>query len=170
MTRKGIKPVVLIVDYIDNCRRNMNLSSYEALGDLYTELKNLCEELKLVGWTASQPKVETWDETNPGLSSLAESSKKQHVLDGMLTLSKSSDTSYSIYVPKLRRGRSEFQIDLQVNYEKMSVKESFANRIQQTSAPTSSIPPHGATTPNAPAGQPVAPQLPDSASPFEGGQ
>lgn len=169
MTRKGIKPVVLIVDYIDNCRRNPNLNSYEALGDLYTELKNLCEELKLVGWTASQPKVETWDDTNPGLSSLAESSKKQHVLDGMLTLSKASDTSYSLYVPKLRRGRSEFQIDLQVNYEKMSVKESFANRIQQSS-PQSSIPPHGAITPNAVPGQPVAPQLPDSASPFEGGQ
>lgn len=61
VVKRNIKPAVIIVDYIDNCRRNPNLNSYEALGVLYKQFKNLCEELKLVGWTASQPKIEYWE-------------------------------------------------------------------------------------------------------------
>ena len=92
-------------------------------------MKNICEELKLVGWTASQPKIDTWDnEGVAGLSSLAESSMKQHIIDGMITMTKRSDTSYQMYVPKLRRGRSDFQVDLMIDYERMFVKESFVSR------------------------------------------
>lgn len=129
MVRHSIKPAVVIIDYVDNCRKNPNMNPYEAIGELYESLKNMAEELKLVVWTASQPKIEYWDEENPGLSSLAESSKKQHILDGMLTMNKSGDSSYKITVPKLRRGRSDFDFDVSVNYDKMQVKESFSSRI-----------------------------------------
>lgn len=127
--RRGIKPAVLILDYIDNCRRNDLMNSYEALGELYKKMKNICEELQLVGWTASQPKVDTWDnEGVAGLSSLAESSMKQHIIDGMITMTKKNETSYQMYVPKLRRGRSEFLVDLLIDYERMFVKESLVSR------------------------------------------
>ena len=135
MVRHGMKPSVVIIDYIDNCRKNPNLNSYEAVGELYESLKNMAEELKLVVWTASQPKIEFWDDDNPGLSSLAESSKKQHILDGMLTMNKVGDNQYKILVPKMRRGRSDFDFEVSVNYEKMQVKETFSSRIN-TPIPT----------------------------------
>lgn len=137
MIRRGIKPAVLIVDYIDNCRRNDYLNSYEALGELYKKMKNICEELNLIGWTASQPKVSEWDTGEAaGLSSLAESSQKQHIIDGLLTMNKKNDTSYSIYIPKLRRGRSDFNIDLLVDYERMFIKESLVSRNQPPQSST----------------------------------
>lgn len=127
--RRGIKPVVFILDYIDNCRRNDTMNSYEALGELYKKMKNICEELKLIGWTASQPKIEYWDsEGVAGLSSLAESSMKQHIIDGMITMTKKNETSYQMYVPKLRRGRSDFTVDLMIDYERMFVKESYVSK------------------------------------------
>jgi len=136
MIRRGVKPAVFIVDYIDNCRRTDSLNSYEALGELYKKMKNICEELQLIGWTASQPKVSEWDSgESAGLSSLAESSQKQHIIDGLLTMNRKNDTSYSIYVPKFRRGRSDFTIDLLIDYERMFVKESLVARSQQTRAP-----------------------------------
>jgi len=129
MIRRSIVPKLLIIDYIDNCRRDDDDNSYESLGVLYTQMKNICEEMQLVGWTASQPKVDTWDtDINAGLSSLAESSKKQHVLDILITMNKRNDQNYSIYVPKFRRGRSDFSVDLIVDYERMLIKESLVSR------------------------------------------
>lgn len=139
MIRAGVKPTVLILDYIDNCRRNESMNSYDALGALYTQMKNICEEMKLVGWTASQPKQEYWDsDGHAGLSSLAESSKKQHILDGMFTLKKFNDASYQLYVPKFRRGRSDFSVDLMVDYDRMFVRESIVSRVPQATQTTQS--------------------------------
>lgn len=143
--RRGIKPAVLIIDYIDNCRRNDLMNSYEALGELYKKMKNICEELKLVGWTASQPKIEFWDTDGvAGLSSLSESSMKQHIIDGMITMTKKNETSYSMYVPKLRRGRSDFSVDLLIDYERMFAKESLVTRNQANNQSSN----HGITTMN----------------------
>ena len=131
IVRRGLNPVLFIVDYIDNCRRNDNMSSYEALGDLYKKMKNICEEMSLIGWTASQPKIGVWDTGDiAGLSSLSESSMKQHIIDGMITMTKRNETSYQMYVPKLRRGRSDFTIDLLIDYERMFIKESMVTRSQ----------------------------------------
>ena len=142
MVRQGIKPAVIIIDYIDNCRRNDSLNSYEALGTLYKQMKNICEELKIVGWTASQPKVGEWDTGEvAGLSSLSESSQKQHIVDGMLTLTKRDDSSYVLYVPKLRRGRSDFSIELQMSYERMLVKESAVSRHATTTQSSTLVTP-----------------------------
>lgn len=127
--RRGVHPVIFIIDYIDNCRRSDVMNSYEALGELYKKMKNICEELNLVGWTASQPKIDFWDTDGvAGLSSLAESSMKQHIIDGMITMTKKSETSYQMYVPKLRRGRSDFIVDLMIDYDRMFVKESLVTR------------------------------------------
>ena len=138
--RRGINPKIFIIDYIDNCRRSDTMNSYEALGDLYKKMKNICEELKLIGWTASQPKIDFWDSDGvAGLSSLAESSMKQHIIDGMITMTKKSDSSYQMYVPKLRRGRSDFTVDLMIDYERMFVKESLVSRVPQQSSNSGGI-------------------------------
>lgn len=143
MVRHNIKPAVVIVDYIDNCRKNPNLNSYESVGELYEQLKNLAEELNLVCWTASQPRVGEWNNATPGLDSLAESSKKAHIVDGMLTLNKASDTDYQVTVPKMRRGKSDFSFAVQIKYDTMMCKESFssvANKIPAFNANPSTPP------------------------------
>ena len=125
-TKMGLDPKVLIVDYIDNCHRRDDTNSYEAVGDLYKKMKNICEEFKLVGWTASQPKIETWDDaSSAGLGSLSESSMKQHIVDGMITLSAvpSARDMLSMRVPKMRRGQSGGMIGLAVDYERMYLVE-----------------------------------------------
>lgn len=129
---RSIKPKVLIVDYIDNCRRDSNKSSYDDLGDMYASLKSIAEDLDLIVWTASQPKLEFWDAGQDqvvGLSALAESSKKQHHVDGMITMKKLDDTAYQLYVPKLRRGVSDLTIDLRIEWDKMLVIESIPTRM-----------------------------------------
>ena len=153
--RRGVQPAIFIIDYIDNCRRNDMMNSYEALGELYKKMKNICEELKLIGWTASQPKIDYWDNDGvAGLSSLAESSMKQHIIDGMITMTKKNETSYQMYVPKLRRGRSDFAVDLMIDYERMFVKESLVSR-NMSNNPSST----GITTMNNYSGE-SGPQVP----------
>lgn len=133
--QRSIDPKLLIVDYIDNCRRNYNRSSYDDLGDMYAQLKSIAEEMELVVWTASQPTKDTWEsDTAAGLSSLAESSKKQHHLDALITMNKVNDTSYQMFVPKFRRGSAEFTIDLTVEYDRMLIRESIPGRVS-TAAP-----------------------------------
>ena len=46
----------------------------------------------------------------------------------LITMTKKNETSYSMYVPKLRRGRSDFSVDLMIDYERMFVKESLVTR------------------------------------------
>lgn len=161
MVRKGINPAVVIVDYADNCKRDPRLNSYEALGTIYREMKNMCEELNVVGWTASQPKVETWDSEKIGLSALAESSMKQQIIDALLTMSKHDDQRFSIYVAKFRRGRADYSIEVQLNYERMSIKESAVSRIAAPQSQSQAVvtPP---VSPQAPAnpGMPTVPQVP----------
>lgn len=129
IVQRSIQPKVLILDYVDNCRRNRNLSSYDDLGDMYAQLKAIAEEMGLIVWTASQPKQETWDSDTPaGLNSLAESSKKQHHIDAMITMSKVSENAYKLYVPKLRRGASEFTVDLTVEHDRSLIRESIPMR------------------------------------------
>lgn len=121
--KRGIDPKVVILDYIDNCKHDYSLGSYETMGALYAQAKNLAEELQLVCWTASQPKIEFWNSDNVGLDSLAESSKKQHVLDGLLNIVKKDESNYVITVAKLRRGRSDFNIPIRLSYETQTIRE-----------------------------------------------
>ena len=129
--KRNFDPKVIIVDYIDNCRRDSTMSSYDALGDLYTKLKNLGEEMGLVVWTASQTKIEYWESDNVGLGSLAESSKKQHIVDGVLNLSVggSDGNLCRVDVAKYRRGTPDMHIDLILDYERMLMKESLPGRM-----------------------------------------
>lgn len=129
IVHRSISPKLLVLDYVDNCRRNRSLSSYDDLGDMYAQLKSIAEEMGLIVWTASQPKQDTWDSDTPaGLNSLAESSKKQHHIDAMITMSKVSDNAYKLYVPKLRRGAAEFSVDLTVEHDRSLIRESIPVR------------------------------------------
>jgi len=133
---REFNPKLLIVDYIDNCRRDKTMNSYDALGDLYTQLKNLGEEMDIVVWTASQTKIEYWDVDTVGLASLAESSKKQHIIDGLLNLTVGkNDNTCKITVAKYRRGTPDIEIDLILDYERMLMKEALPGRVNNISQP-----------------------------------
>lgn len=160
MAKRGLDPRVLIVDYIDNCRRPNRDSQYEELGDLYTKFKNICEEMKIVGWTASQTKVDTWNSgENAHLGSLGESSKKQHVVDAMLTMRQVNDYQYQVYVPKMRRGRSDFTVDVIMDYERMFIKEHRVFNDIQGAPRSTDISVHPGM---APTDTSTAPAIPDS--------
>lgn len=137
---RNFTPKLVIIDYIDNCRRDRNMNSYDALGDLYTQLKNLGEEMDLVVWTASQTKIEYWDSGEVGLSSLAESSKKQHIIDGLLNLQVGrGDNTCRITVAKYRRGTPDINIDLILDYERMLMKEALPGRISNHTESVQSV-------------------------------
>lgn len=171
MVRKGINPRVIILDYADNCRRPADSNSYEGVGSIYRDFKNMCEELKMVGWTASQPKQEHWDSDRPGLASLAESSMKQHIIDAMLTMTKHDEQRFTIFVEKMRRGSSDYGIDILLNYERMSVKESAVSRAPGATQPSSNGPstPPIAPPPPPPSGAPSVPGVPNTGSFGSGG-
>lgn len=116
----GFKPKLLILDYIDNLLIDHRLGTYESLGSVYNELSKLAGEMEAVIWTASQPKVGDWDSKQILLSAFAESSKKAHVADLVVTL---SNKPPALYIAKSRRGKDDITIPLRIDKERMIIKE-----------------------------------------------
>lgn len=171
MIRKGINPRLIIIDYIDNCRWDRSLGSYGGVGALYREAKNMAEELNVAVWSASQPKVDTWDSDRIGLGSLSESSMKQHIVDAIGTMSQVGDGLFDLYIAKLRRGRADYVIPLQLSYEKMMVKESAVNHRPPTGGGQSNQTVTPPTTPSivVPGGAPQVPGMPQTGGFGSGG-
>lgn len=159
MSRREFDPKLVIVDYIDNCRRDPNLNSYEALGDLYSQLKNMAEEMELVVWTASQVKIEYWNSDQVGLASLSDSSKKQAIVDGLINMIVApSGTSCKLDVAKYRRGAAGLSLEMTLDYERMLLKESLPGR-------STSVVPNMTAVSSASSSSPVIPP-----SPYNNGQ
>ena len=82
----------LIIDYDGNIRSSSNKAAtdnmYEEGGHVYGEIRKLTTNLRCTGLVACQPKVTTWKEEVIGLESASESSKKQHHVDSMITMSR----------------------------------------------------------------------------------
>lgn len=127
----GCKLDMFIADYVDNLLFEKRAGTYEPLGEIYNELSKLAGEEEMVGWTASQPKVDNWEAKQINLSSMAESSKKGHVSDLVVTLSVNPP---ALYIAKNRRGKDNVYIKLKMDGERMIMKED--NNIE---IPTESI-------------------------------
>lgn len=96
---------VIIIDYADNFALLTN-NSYNELGDVYDKLLYLARMNHSVVLTASQPKIGYWDQEIIPLEGAGDSSKKQRVIDMMMTFNKPyrSSSVGTIYLPKIRRG------------------------------------------------------------------
>lgn len=95
---------VFVLDYDANLATDAD-SMYEAGGKLYDYLTELTSLGKLV-FVLSQPKIQTWKQEVLDLDSLNESSRKQHILDMVITISRARGANHvgMMSVVKNRRG------------------------------------------------------------------
>ena len=123
---------VIFVDYDGNIKSSnlMPSSSYEQEGYKYDRLKSIAAQGKWV-FVGSQTKIVEWDRGVIGLEGMADSSKKQNVLDLLLTISRdrSGLTSITgnkvgtINIAKNRRGSStsmKYFIDISGEFTEIS--------------------------------------------------
>lgn len=114
---KDVHYDVIIIDYDGNLRPTGD-SMYESGGEIYNKAKNLAEVNNSVVFIASQPKREFWDKELIPLEAAAESSKKQQVIDMMITLGRPKGNTSGIrflYVPKNRRGEENKNFKIKMN-------------------------------------------------------
>ena len=108
----------IIVDYDENLKVENADSMYQNSGILYNKLAAFAVTNKTVVWIASQPKVDAWknSEILP-LESLSESSKKQKIIDFLITLGKDNKVSEAgtLFIAKNRRGTDGKIYRLQIN-------------------------------------------------------
>lgn len=103
----------IIVDYDGGLRQKEGSSGgtssmYEEGGYVYGKLKQICTQLGCVGLVGCQSKVASWKNEVIGLDAAGESSKKQHHVDVMLTVSrpKPQIPIGTINIAKARRGET----------------------------------------------------------------
>lgn len=96
---------MVIIDYDENIAYE-DVDIYKAGGQLYNKMALFARMNTSAVFIASQPKTEYYSYEVLPLESLSESSKKQKILDLILTMGASAkDTSVAtLYVPKNRRG------------------------------------------------------------------
>ena len=96
---------VVIIDYDENFATN-STSMYESGGSNYNRIALFAAINKSVVFIAAQPKPEYWSKEVLPLECAAESSKKQKIIDLMLTIGKPSKDSQvgTLNIAKNRRG------------------------------------------------------------------
>ena len=96
---------IIAVDYPDNLIKHQE-NMYESGGDIYNRLSYLARRNSCVILAGSQPKISNWSDEIIPLSGCAESSKKQHIADVIVTLGRPSNDSKLLtgFLAKVRRG------------------------------------------------------------------
>jgi len=97
---------VIIVDYDGNIKSAKSDSMYLDGGYTYGILEKLSRETNSIVLSASQPKIDFWNKEIIPLEAAAESSKKQHAIDTMITFSNPNKQIPvgMVHLPKVRRG------------------------------------------------------------------
>lgn len=110
---------MIAIDYPDNLRME-GTNMYKEGGDSYNRLSMLARNNRSVVIAGSQPKIGYWSEEIIPKEAAAESSKKQHVVDLMITAGKPfKDSTYITYnIAKVRRGREGKLIRIKSEFEK----------------------------------------------------
>jgi len=97
---------VIVVDYDGNIRPSDKESMYTDGGVTYGLLEKLARQTNAVLLVGCQPKPDYWDKEILPLQSPNESSRKQHAIDCLITMSKPSSKIPLglLHLPKVRRG------------------------------------------------------------------
>jgi len=122
--KKGLTYDMVIVDYADNLIPEMD-TSYESWGAVYNKLALFSRVNNSVVMVASQPSKGYFSEEMIPLEGAAESAKKTHVADVVLTLGLVTKTANvgSMYLAKVRRGRTGCFIRFKTKFEYCQIVE-----------------------------------------------
>ena len=126
---ESIKFDMIIIDYPDNLIKKGN-NMYEDGGIIYNYLEQLAKTTKSVVLTASQPKIEYYNEEIIPLAGAAESSRKQQCVDSIFSFNAHARNARfgTLFCAKSRRGNGTGKIIRWASeYEKckiMQIEES----------------------------------------------
>lgn len=125
----------IIIDYADNFSKD-ETKMYSEGGYIYDRLALFGRLNNSVMMVASQPKISYWNEEIIPLEGAAESSKKQHIVDLLLTFNLVSRKSKigTIFVPKVRRGISGNLIRVETEWEKCRLHQITEDEYQEKKA------------------------------------
>lgn len=114
----------ILVDYADNFIKDNN-KLYSEGGAIYDKLALFGRSNHSVIMVASQPKIQYWKEEIIPLEGASESSKKQHIVDLLMTFNLVDRNSRigTFFVPKVRRGVSGRFIRVMTEWERCTIKE-----------------------------------------------
>lgn len=119
---------VIIIDYDSNLKQPAD-NMYENGGIIYDQAKNLAQVNKSVVFMASQPNKAFWKNEVIPLEACAESSKKQMIIDLLITVGRPEGCNTGIrkiFIPKNRRGKEN-----EILHAKMNGDTGFMYEIQQ---------------------------------------
>jgi hypothetical protein len=99
---------LLVLDYDSNIRPPQDAGMYESGGAMYSTFKGFAQDEGIVVIIGSQPKIGFWEHEILGYDCAAESSRKQHVVDIMVTGGRNKQYKQlgTIHLPLIRRGES----------------------------------------------------------------
>lgn len=123
----------IIIDYDKNLADGGEDSMYKLGGQVYDTFASFAVDNLSVIMIASQPKIGFWDKEILPLEALSESSKKQEIVDFLLTLGKPVKNSSigTLYIAKNRRGKDcktcRISIDGDTGIMKFITEEEFTN-------------------------------------------
>lgn len=131
---------MVIIDYDSNLKNsqmneNMYLNSEEIYNDA-TEMARPEDQKSRLVFIASQPKIQYWNELIIPLEGAGESSRKQHVIDIMITMgnAKINKPAGIMHLPKVRRGSvggktgyvmNEFGIIEEISMDQLSLMRKY---------------------------------------------
>ena len=110
------------IDYADNFEKTMD-NTYQEAGYIYERLAWFGRTNHSVMMVASQPKLTYWSEEIIPMEGAAESSKKQHISDSILTMNRAAKglTFGTIFVAKMRRGTTGNILRYQSHWERCKI-------------------------------------------------
>jgi hypothetical protein len=106
--RKKFPFDMLVIDYDSNIRPPEDAGMYETGGVMYSAFKGFGQQEGPVVIIGAQPKIAFWDDEILNHTSAAESSRKQHVVDVMITAGRCKEHKKvgTVHLPLVRRGES----------------------------------------------------------------
>lgn len=115
---------MIAVDYPDNLIHESDMM-YESGGKIYDKLSYLARRNKCVILAGSQPKQTYWDSEIIPLDGCAESSKKQQIIDLMITLGKPVNDCPLLtgFLAKVRRGTDGTIFRTKTEFEKADMNQ-----------------------------------------------
>lgn len=133
--KKNIHYDMIIIDYADNFKKPGD-NMYVESGIIYDKLALFGRTHNCVMMVASQPKISYWSQEIIPMEGAAESSKKQHIVDLMVTMNRHAKgaTFGSLFIAKCRRGISGTIMRYNSNWEYCKLDEISEAEYEQLKA------------------------------------